>query len=72
MTGLLALEHFAGALDTEVTVTKEMLSKVKGNKLSPSLTAGEVVTVEQMLYGCLVGGANDAAYVLALCDKRKC
>ena len=65
MTGLLALEHFAGALDTEVTVTKEMLSKVKGNKLSPSLTAGEVVTVEQMLYGCLVGGANDAAYVLA-------
>ena len=72
MTGLLALEHFAGALDTEVTVTKEILSKVKGNKLSPSLTAGEVVTVEQMLYGCLVGGANDAAYVLAYATKRKC
>lgn len=65
MTGLLALEHFQGKLDTKITVTAEMLSKVSGNTLSPKLSAGEVVTVEDMLYGCLIGGANDAAFVLA-------
>lgn len=65
MTGIVAMEHFAGRLDTEITVTSEMLSKVSGNRMSPALTEGEVVTAEDMLYGCLVGGANDAAYVLA-------
>lgn len=65
MTGLLALEHFQGKLDTKISVTSEMLSKVSGNTLSPKLSAGEVVTVEDMLYGCLIGGANDAAFVLA-------
>lgn len=65
MTALVAAEHFASRLDTQITVTAEMLSKVVGNKLSPALSEGEVVTVEQMLYGTLVGGANDAACVLA-------
>lgn len=65
MTAIVAAEHFSGRLDTEITVTAEMLSSVIGNKLSPALSEGEVVTVEQMLYGTLVGGANDAAYVLA-------
>lgn len=65
MTGLVAAEHFEGRLDTEITVTAEMLSTVVGNRLSPALSEGEVVTVEQMLYGTLVGGANDAACVLA-------
>lgn len=65
MTGIVAMEHFAGDLDREITITSEMLAGVTGNRLSPALSAGEVVTVRDMLYGCLVGGANDAAYVLA-------
>lgn len=65
MTALIAAEHFASRLDTQITVTAEMLSGVVGNKLTPALSDGEVVTVEQMLYGTLVGGANDAACVLA-------
>lgn len=65
MTALVAAEHFASRLDTQITVSAEMLSTVVGNKLTPALSDGEVVTVEQMLYGTLVGGANDAACVLA-------
>ncbi len=63
MTGILAIEHFGDAVDTQITVTKEMLAKTSGNSIG--LVAGEVVTVRDMLYGMICGGANDAAYVLA-------
>ena len=66
MTGIVAAEHFAGQFDTKITVTEEMINSVIGNKLQPELIAGEIVTVGDMLYGTLVGGANDAASVLAV------
>ena len=68
MTGIVAIEHFTAlpdGLSTKITITDQMLASVVGNKMSPPLQSGETVTAEQMLYACLVGGANDAANVLA-------
>jgi len=60
MTATVALENYS--LDQVLTVTVESV-KVEGNliKLVPS----EQMTVENLLYGLLVGSGNDAALVLA-------
>ncbi len=63
MTGIVAIEELGDDLSKQVTITAEMLSKVAGNNVG--LLAGEVVTVEQLLYAMLVNSANDAAMVLA-------
>lgn len=63
MTGIVAIEELGDDLSRQVTITGEMLSKVAGNNVG--LMAGEVVTVEQLLYAMLVNSANDAAIVLA-------
>lgn len=63
MTAIVAFEHFDGALDTRITVTQEMLDEVAGNNIG--FSAGESVTVEQMLNCMLVNSANDAAIILA-------
>ena len=63
MTGIVAIEELGDDLSKQVTITAEMLSKVAGNNVG--LMAGEVVTVEQLLYAMLVNSANDAAMVLA-------
>ena len=63
MTGIVAIEELGDDLSRQVTITGEMLSKVAGNNVG--LMAGEVVTVEQLLYAMLVNSANDAAMVLA-------
>jgi D-alanyl-D-alanine carboxypeptidase (penicillin-binding protein 5/6) len=58
MTALVTLEHYP--LDWVLTV-EEM--KVDGNQIK--LLPGERITVENLLYGALVGSGNDAAFVLA-------
>ena len=63
MTGIVAIEALGEDLQKEVVITKEMLSQVAGNNIG--LEAGEVVTVEQLLYGTLVNSANDTAIALA-------
>ncbi len=63
MTGLVALDHLSERLDEKITVTEQMIKNVVGNRIA--LKAGEVVTVRDMLYATLSGGANDAANVLA-------
>ena len=63
MTAIVVFDEFAGRLDTEITVTQDMLNEVSGNKIGFSV--GERVTVEQMLYCMLVNSANDAAIILA-------
>ena len=63
MTGILAAEALSGELDRTITVTEEMLALRAGNNIG--LVPGEVVTVRDMMYACLEGGANDAALVLA-------
>ncbi len=63
MTGILAIEALGDRLTETVTVTAEMLEDVTGNRIG--FKEGETVTVESLLYAMLVGGANDAAYILA-------
>ncbi|MBQ6702768.1 MAG: D-alanyl-D-alanine carboxypeptidase [Clostridia bacterium] len=63
MTGIIALEFYDGDLTGEITVTKESLGSFKGKNIK--LKDGEVVTVKDLIYAVIVGGANDAANVLA-------
>ena len=63
MTALVALEN--GQLDETVTVTKRALSYVQIGSVSAGLVAGEVLTLEQLLYCMMVASANDAATVIA-------
>lgn len=63
MTAVVVFDQFAGNFDATITVTQEMLNEVAGNRIG--FSAGEVVTVEQMLYCMLVNSANDAAIILA-------
>lgn len=63
MTGILAVEFFEGRYADLITVTEEALGDFKGKNIK--LKVGEVVSVENLLYSVIVGGANDAANVLA-------
>ncbi len=63
MTGIVALQELRGRLSENITVTEEMLRGVRGNNIK--LKVGEKVTVLDMLYATVCGGANDAAAVLA-------
>lgn len=60
MTALVALEH--GRLDKEVTVA-EGACGVEGSSIY--LTAGEVLTLEDLLYAVMLESANDAAAAVA-------
>ena len=63
MTAIVVFDEYKDRLDTKITVTQDMLNEVSGNKIG--FYAGEIVTVEQMLYCMLVNSANDAAIILA-------
>ena len=63
MTGILAVEHLGNDLERRITITSDMLRTAAGNRIG--LVAGEEVSVKDMLYATLEGGANDAALVLA-------
>lgn len=63
MTGILAVETLGSDPERRITVTKDMLKTAAGNQIG--LVAGEEVSVKDMLYATLEGGANDAALVLA-------
>ena len=59
LTGLLSIEN----LNLEDTVTIEENLNVPGNGMN--LSAGEVLTIRDLLYGMLVHSSNDAAVVLS-------
>lgn len=63
MTCLLALEH--GNLTDTVTVSQEALDDLDPSGSSSGLMAGEVFTLEQLLYCLMIESANDAAPVIA-------
>ncbi len=63
MTGVLALEHYDGDYSHVVTVTKESLGDYRGKNIG--LKKGEMLSVNDLLYAVICGGANDAANVLA-------
>lgn len=60
MTALLVLEQ--ASLD-ELAVTPEEATRMEGTRVY--LEAGEIKTVEELLYASLLNSANDAAWVLA-------
>ncbi|NLT58468.1 MAG: D-alanyl-D-alanine carboxypeptidase [Clostridiales bacterium] len=63
MTALIAVEALPD-LSRELTVSKEALANLSG-LATAGLKAGEVLTVEQLLYCLLLPSAGDAALVLA-------
>ena len=63
MTAIVAFEFFADDLDAKITVTRDMLDEVSGNRIG--FYEGEVVSARQMLNCMLVNSANDAAIILA-------
>lgn len=64
MTVLLALENLE--LSDTITITKEMYEPIPDSYVRIGFTEGEVVTVEQCLYACLLKSANDACLALAI------
>ena len=52
-------------LDETVTVTESAMATIKRTAATLKLLPGEVFTVEDLLYGLMVGSAYDAAVVLA-------
>lgn len=63
MMGLIACETLADRLDQTVTITEDMISGASG--YSMSLSVGERIKIEDLLYGAICGSYNDAAYALA-------
>ncbi len=63
MTALLALEN--GDVSATVTVSANAMAALDENSATLKLQVGEELTLEQLLYCLLVGGANDAAVVIA-------
>ncbi len=62
MTALIALEYMDDP-GRQITVTSEMIRDVSGNNIA--LKKGEVLSFGDLLSAVIVGGANDAANVLA-------
>lgn len=63
MTCLIAIEKLG--IEGKVTVTSEAVqSAIRGNT-KPIMTAGEELTVKDLVYECLFVSANDAAAALA-------
>ncbi len=63
MTCLLALEH--GNLTDQVTVSEEAMADQDPSGSSAGLIAGEVYSLEQLLYCLMIASGNDAAPVIA-------
>ncbi|MBO7426525.1 MAG: D-alanyl-D-alanine carboxypeptidase [Clostridiales bacterium] len=64
MTILLALEELE--LDDTITITKDMYESIPDDYVRIGFSDGEIVTVEQCLYACLLKSANDACMALAI------
>lgn len=63
MTGIIAVEFYKDRYAELITVTEEALGNFKGKSIN--LKVGEIVSVENLVYATIIGGANDAANVLA-------
>ena len=63
MTAIIAVDALGHDLSREITVEAVAIVGTTGNIIA--LRRGEVLTVEQLLYALICGGANDAANVLA-------
>ena len=68
MTGLLvceAIEDGKLTLGTELTATESALAGLPSDGSSANIKAGEIMTVEQLMYCMMVVSANEACHILA-------
>lgn len=63
VSGLIACERLEGQLQDEIVITEDMLRNSSGYRYR--MKAGEIYTVEQLLYLAVCGSYNDAFDVLA-------
>ncbi len=63
LTGLIAVEN--SQMDEEVTFTNEAVATERGGTSSIARDVGEVMTMEQCLYGMMLESANECAYAIA-------
>ncbi len=63
MTGLLALEN--SSMDEVVTFSKDAIFNIESSSSRIGIDVGEKLTMEQCLYGLLLGSANEVAYAIA-------
>lgn len=63
LSGLIFCEEMAGGLQNTVEIRQEMLQGVTGHRYR--MEAGELYTVEQLLYLSVCAGYNDAFFALA-------
>lgn len=61
LTVLLALEN--GKMDDPVTFSQDAVYKTEGTSIG--IKVGETITVEDCIYGVMLGSANECAYALA-------
>ncbi|MEI8198559.1 MAG: D-alanyl-D-alanine carboxypeptidase family protein [Eubacteriales bacterium] len=64
MTILLAFENLK--MTDSITVTRDMYESIPDDYVRLGLVEGEVITVEEAIYACLLISANDAAMALAV------
>ena len=69
MTSLLVMEAIAGgrlSLDQQITASPAAVALPEGSSTAdPAIQAGEILTVEELLYCDLVSSANEACNILA-------
>ena len=68
MTGLLvceAVEDGRLTMSTEITVSESALAGLPADGSSANIKAGEIMTVEQLMYCMMVVSANEACHILA-------
>lgn len=63
MTALIALEHTT--MDETVTFSKDSIFNIESSSSRIGIDVGEKLTMEQCLYGLLLGSANEVAYAIA-------
>ena len=63
LTALIAIER--GDLTSQVVVREDVLNSVSKNAVKTGLLAGEILTLEDLLYCMMVNSGNDAAAVIA-------
>ncbi len=64
LTVLLALENLE--MSDTITITREMYQTIPNDYVRLGLMEGEIITVEQAIYGCMLNSCNDAAMAIAL------
>lgn len=64
MTVLLALENMN--MTDSITITRDMYETIPSDYVRVGLVEGEIITVEEAIYSCLLISANDAAMALAI------